>query len=81
MFAQLTAGLSPQALKGIVKVLPASLERSLMERAMKPSTVLKESERFNRLETALREGTATTKKGLAKSKQIIKTLILRYRVR
>lgn len=74
MAAQLAGGLTPAGIKAGVSILPKSFELSMMERAVKPSTVLKAEEAQRRLNTALDEGITATKSGLEKSKQTIKDI-------
>jgi len=63
---------SPSAMRYPLKFFTEpKLERNMYERAMKPSTTLKEAERTKRIETALNENIPVTKGGLEKSKNTI----------
>jgi hypothetical protein len=74
MAAQIMGGLTPSMVKRAINVLPRSVETSMMERAMKPSTVVKQAERTRRVETALEEGIPLTKAGLAKRQELTQSI-------
>jgi hypothetical protein len=69
--AQIIGGMGTGLAKVGAKAIPEKFERSMMERVVKPSTTLKESERIRRIDTARDEGITATKAGLEKSRGII----------